>query len=62
MFRESHAEHLRRQTKAIETIRGILAVWMTLTVIASSSSLPHPGSECHAFRAMALRDTLNGHP
>jgi hypothetical protein len=45
MFRESHAEHLRRQTKAIETIRGILAVWMTLTVIASSSSLPHPGSD-----------------
>jgi hypothetical protein len=33
MFRKSHAEHLRRQTKAIEPIRGILAVWMTLTVI-----------------------------
>lgn len=34
MFREFHSEHLRRQTKAIETIRGILAVWMTLTVIS----------------------------
>ena len=33
MFREFHAEHLRRQTKAIETIRGVAVTWLVLTII-----------------------------
>lgn len=35
MFREFHAEHLRRQTKAIETIRGVVVTWFVLMIIGA---------------------------
>lgn len=34
-FREYHAEHLRRQTAAIESIRAILMTFVVLTVIGA---------------------------
>lgn len=32
-FREFHAQHLRRQTAAVETIRTIIVIWAVLTLI-----------------------------
>lgn len=33
LFREFHAEHLRRQTRAVETIRAVAVTWLVLTII-----------------------------
>lgn len=33
MFREFHAQHIIRQTKAVETIKNIAVAWVTLTII-----------------------------
>lgn len=35
LFREFHFEHLRRQTKAIETIRNVVLTWPIRTVIGA---------------------------
>jgi hypothetical protein len=35
MFRDFHAEHLRRQTKAIETIRAVVVTWFILMIVGT---------------------------
>jgi hypothetical protein len=35
MFREFVAEHLRKQTKFLDTIRTILILWLVLTLIGA---------------------------
>lgn len=32
MFREFHSQHLKRQTKAVESIKNYVAIWFWLSV------------------------------
>jgi hypothetical protein len=35
-FREFQADHLRRQTVAIESIRTIMVLWLILTIVGAA--------------------------
>jgi hypothetical protein len=48
-FREFHAEHLRRQTRALESIRGILVFFTILFVIGAAIYITLAASAASRF-------------
>jgi len=38
-FREFHAGHIERQTRALETIRAVVGLWFLLTIAGALVSL-----------------------